>query len=430
MSPEEFYSIFLQHPQVCTDSRKITPGCLFFALKGEHFDGNRFVTEALRQGCSYAVVDDPAAAPGDRCIRVPDVLSFLQELAAYHRRQMPVPVLALTGTNGKTTTKELIYSVLAQERRVTVTTGNLNNHIGVPLTLLSALPGTELVVVEMGANHPGEILFLAGITQPTHGLITNIGKAHLAGFGSLEGVIRAKQELFDFIRTDKGYWFMNSDDEILAGMAGDYPSITYGTAPDASVRAIDKRKGVFLYPDLILPDHSHFSVQTHLTGQYNLYNLLAAATVGFHFGLSPESIRKGIEKYKPQNWRSQWINTGRNHLFLDAYNANPSSMHQSILTFFELDVPKKVLILGDMFELGTESQAEHRLVLNLIKKLGFRNVLLVGNEFSRLASEYGFDGFREREDLIIHLSKVRLQDSTVLIKGSRGMQLEKTVDYL
>ncbi len=430
MTPKEFYTIYLQHPQVSTDSRKTIPGCLFFALKGEKFDGNLFVADALDKGCRYAIVDDPAALRDDRCIRVPDVLVFLQELAACHREHLSIPVVALTGTNGKTTTKELIQSVLKREHRVVATPGNLNNHIGVPLTLLSAAPGTEILVVEMGANHPGEIRLLAEIARPTHGLITNIGKAHLAGFGTLEGVVRAKSELFEFIRESRGHWFLNTDDPLLKQMIGDYPAISYGTDQTAMVRGSESGRGMYLNPTLYLPDGSSFITKTNLTGSYNLCNVLASVAVGHHFGLSRESIRKGIEGYIPQNLRSQWIDTGRNRLFMDAYNANPSSMLQAIRVFHSLDLPGKVLILGDMFELGQEAESEHRAIINLLRDLNFISVYLVGPEFLKIASGSQMAFFPGMEDLIRELTFHPLKGRTILIKGSRGMQLEKIADYL
>lgn len=430
MTPKDFYTIYLQYPQVCTDSRKIIPGCLFFALKGDQFDGNQFVAEAFTKGCSHAVVDSPRAVINDRCFLVPDVLAFLQELASWHRSRLTVPVLALTGTNGKTTTKELIHSVLQQEKRTVATPGNLNNHIGVPLTILSAPADTEILVVEMGANHPGEIRFLTAIAKPTHGLITNIGKAHLEGFGTFEKIVHTKSELFEYIRETGGTWFSNSGDPVLNDVRGDYPTITYGTDSAALIMGSATGHGIQLDAEFRVPDHEGIPVRTNLTGTYNLNNLLAAVAVGFHFHVPPDRIKKGLEDYTPRNMRSEWMKTSHNSLFLDAYNANPSSMELAIRYFHSLDVAGKVLILGDMFELGAQAEHEHRAIIRLVSGLGFSRVYFVGREFSNIASEPHFAFFPDRNDLIAELSKNPIRGCTILIKGSRGMQLEKLVDHL
>ncbi len=430
MTAKEFYTIFLRNPQVCTDSRNITPGCLFFALTGESFNGNLFAADALTAGASCALVDDPSVVRGSEYILVKNVLEFLQELASFHRNQLTIPVLALTGTNGKTTTKELIHSVLKQQYRVVSTSGNLNNHIGVPLTLLSAGPETEILVVEMGANHQGEIAFLCNIARPTHGLITNVGKAHLEGFGSFEGVVRTKSELFGFVSHAGGTWFLNSDDEHLSVIAGDYPSITYGSTGTPSVRGFAESGGYQLTASVSMPDQSGFVAKTSLTGNYNLYNVLAAAAIGFQFGMSADKIRAGIEGYSPSNMRSQWKVTAGNRLLLDAYNANPSSMALAIRHFALLNLPKSVLILGDMFELGNESAAEHAEIIRLVRTFSFHAVYLAGKEFFNCAQGSGFRAFPDTEGLIAELQQNPLQGCTILIKGSRGMKLEKSLDYL
>jgi UDP-N-acetylmuramoyl-tripeptide--D-alanyl-D-alanine ligase len=427
---EEFYKTFLQYPQICTDSRKVTPGCLYFSLKGDHFDGNQFAGDALARGCRFAVVDDPDVAVGPDYVWVPDVLNFLQDLALYHRSQLSVPVIGLTGTNGKTTTKELIRSVLEQKFRVCATSGNHNNHIGVPLTLLSAGQMTEILIVEMGANHPGEIDFLCKIARPTIGLITNIGKAHLEGFGSFEGVVSTKNELYEWIRSNQGELFVNGDDPLLMKLAGDYPGHTYGTAGPVDIRGRSGHRDRYLTVEWQSDHERSGRIETHLTGGYNLPNILAAISIGCHFGLDPSQVKAGIESYIPDNMRSQWISTPRNTLFLDAYNANPSSMELALENFASLDLPHPVAILGDMFELGNHATAEH---LNIIRKagqLGFEKILLAGNEFYRLASGFPHEFFVDVTSLKEYLAERKLTGCNILIKGSRGMQLEQLVSYL
>ncbi len=431
MRPEDFYTTYLHHPQICTDSRKVIPGCLYFALRGDHFNGNQFAKDALLDGSSFVIVDDPLVVENDRYILVPDVLRFLQDLAAYHRNQLHIPVIGLTGTNGKTTTKELIISVLKQKYRVMGTSGNLNNHIGVPLTVLSAGQEDEILVVEMGANHPGEIAFLCEIAHPDFGLITNIGKAHLEGFGSYEGVIRTKNELYQSVIADHGRLFINSDDELLKSLAGDYPSMSYGTTEDPAIQGRAAGSGERLAVEWKTRGAQDFNrVISHLTGNYNLYNILAAISIGAFFGLTEEQIHAGIEAYVPANMRSQWIETGRNSLFLDAYNANPSSMELAIRHFAELKLPQPIVILGDMFELGAYSAEEHLAIIKLVEELALEKVIFVGKDFLAFSKESGFLFFLEvnllKEYLILH----PLTGCQVMIKGSRGMQLERLVELL
>jgi len=428
---EDFYKIFLQYPQICTDSRKILPGCLYFALKGDQFNGNLFAADALKKGCSFAVVDDPSVVTNERFILVPDVLGFLQDLARYHRSKLGIPVIGLTGTNGKTTTKELIHSVLKQKYRTVATQGNLNNHIGVPLTVLSAGPSAEILVVEMGANHPGEIAFLCEIAKPTCGLITNIGKAHLDGFGSFEGVVRAKNELYEWIKGSGGDLFVNQDDHLLCDLAGSYPFHSYGTHESAEICGIVPGNDLFLSLKWKSggEDVNSF-IKSQLTGSYNLYNILAAVLSGTHFGLTPEQIRTGIESYVPSNMRSQWVQTANNLLFLDAYNANPSSMELAIRHFASLNFPNPVLILGDMFELGSHAESEHRKIIGLVDQLDFRKVIFTGTEFHRLTCDSERLSFQNVNELIEFLTVNPIKGDHVLIKGSRGMQLEKIVSYL
>jgi len=427
---EDFYNIFLQHPQICTDSRKVFPGCLYFSLKGERFDGNAFAADALSKGCAYAIVDDPAVVADERYVLVPDVLTFLQELASYHRSQLSIPVIGLTGTNGKTTTKELIHSVLKQKFRTVATSGNLNNHIGVPITLLSANPETEILIVEMGANHPGEIAFLCHIARPTHGLITNIGKAHLEGFGSYEGVIRTKNELYSWIKSSNGQLFVNADDLLLNALVKDYPSVTYGilATADISGSALNKERNLSVVWKTTEGEPE--MVSTHLTGGYNLQNILAAISVGKYFGLSNDQIRAGIETYIPENMRSQWIQTDHNVLFLDAYNANPSSMELSIDHFASLMLPESVAILGDMFELGAYSAEEHLNIIKLAETKNFGKLLFAGPNFYAFRKEFPFLFFGDIVTLKAYLEQNQISGGHILIKGSRGMKLEQLVPYL
>lgn len=431
MKPEDFYKIFLQFPQICTDSRKVIPGCLYFALKGEQFDGNSFAADALSKGCSFAVIDDPGIVDDDRFVLVPDVLKFLQDLASYHRNNLSIPVIGLTGTNGKTTTKELIHSVLKQKYPVVATAGNHNNHIGVPLTLLRVGPETEIVIVEMGANHPGEIDFLCKIARPTLGLITNIGKAHLEGFGSFNGVVETKNELYSWIKNSQGELFVNDDDVLLKKLADDYPCFTYGMNEIADVSGSPVGRDNFLSVCWRSRGGKiNNLIDSHLSGSYNLYNILAAVLAGIHFGLNPEQIKAGIELYIPDNMRSQWVRTKDNFLFLDAYNANPSSMALAIEHFASLNLPHSVIILGDMFELGIHSEAEHLQIIKQTATLGFEKAIFAGKHFHGLASDLPYLFFESLNILQDYLAGNHLKECNILIKGSRGMQLEKLVAYL
>jgi UDP-N-acetylmuramoyl-tripeptide--D-alanyl-D-alanine ligase len=426
LNTEEFYSIYLRFPQICTDSRKSKPGCLYFALRGDLFDGNAFAADSLQAGCEFAVVDDPSVAVDDRYIVVRDVLAFLQELASYHRDNLTIPVLGLTGTNGKTTTKELIHSVLKQKFRVVATQGNLNNHIGVPLTVLEAEPETEILVVEMGANHPGEIASLCSIARPDWGLITNIGKAHLEGFGSFEGVIKTKNELYEWIRKSGGQLLLNGDDDLLVKLADKYPSFRYGTLGDPDVQGYASADGRNLAVGWkSRGDEGCTTILSNLTGGYNLYNILAAVSAGVCFGLDSNQINRGIASYVPENMRSQWIDTERNAVLLDAYNANPSSMEQALNHFAGLPVDGKVVVLGDMFELGDQSNAEHLRILDLASGLGFDKVFIAGTRFGQYSAEFPYLFFETTDDLDAYLKGHPVSGKTILIKGSRGMRMER-----
>lgn len=458
MKPEELYPYFLAHPMVTTDSRKIPAGSLFFALKGENFDGNRFAAAALEAGAAFAVVDDPAVVTGERFLLTRNVLETLQQLAAFHRQRLGIPILAITGTNGKTTTKELVSAVLARKFRVEYTRGNLNNHIGVPLTLLSMTGETEMGVVEMGANHPGEIAFLCHIARPDYGLITNVGKAHLEGFGSFEGVVRTKSELYRDLEERGGTIFINGANPWLTASAGEkLDRVFYGT-PDAfssdlpdsaggpgrrgdeagggEFRRSGSRvtgrpvgKGAFLEVEAWWQEEV-VRVATHLIGEYNLENVLAAMAVGRHFGVTGAGITAAIAEYVPANNRSQYIKKASNEVIMDAYNANPSSMMASVRNFIAMEHPLKMVILGDMFELGDSSQEEHQRIVDELA-LHFRGeVYLAGKYFSASRHPEGFLTFAGADELIACLRKQPPVDTLILVKGSRGMQLEKIVTLL
>ena len=423
------YRRFLENQVISTDSRKILPGSLFFALKGPTFNGNQFAASALEQGAAYAVVDEEEFAVDARFILVDDVLATLQALATHHRRQFDIPVIAITGTNGKTTTKELVHAVLSTTFRVTATSGNLNNHIGVPLTLLSITKETGIAVVEIGANHPGEIDQLCRIAEPEYGLITNIGKAHLEGFGGYEGVVRAKSELYRYLAGRGGKIFLNKDDDLLKELAGNLPAITYGSYP-ASAAWQDFTAEPFVKLILILGDKEKMPVATKLYGSYNLANILAAACTGHYFKVPAIKIAEAIAGYEPSINRSQVKETDRNLLIMDAYNANPSSMKQALLTFAETHYHRKALILGDMLELGDESDAEHEAILALAETMRFEEVYLVGPVFTRVNRKREFLCFQDVGLAGMWFEHHPLNGVAILLKGSRGMKLERLVELL
>ncbi len=432
MTTEDLYQLYKEHRVICTDSRNVTQGCLFFALKGESFDGNAFASKAIGEGAAFAVIDNPEFSKGEKYLLVDDVLQSLQQLALYHRLQLSVPVIAITGTNGKTTTKELFKSVLSQQYHTSATAGNLNNHIGVPLTLLSIDSTVEIAIVEMGANHQKEIEFLCTIARPTHGLITNVGKAHLEGFGGFEGVKKAKGELYEYLRNNGNTVFLNSDNSHLKEMYGAHSGeklILYGNGEGSVVN------GRIVENDPLLTVEWQYSgktytVKTHLTGAYNLENILAAIVTGLHFGLSPEQVNKGIRDYVPGNNRSQIVLKGSNTVICDYYNANPSSMHVALENLGSISAAKKVIILGDMFELGEEAAAEHKGVLEKAMTLNTVESIFIGPEFFRYRDDYKgrfFESVREAADAFAALN---IQDAVVLVKGSRGMKLEQLVSVL
>ena len=426
------YRIFLQSTGVTTDSRRCPAGSLFIALRGETFDGNAFAAQALKDGCTHAVIDNPAYLPeGDpRYLLVDDTLKALQALARHHRRTLGTPVIGITGTNGKTTTKELMAAVLSRKYALHYTQGNLNNHIGVPLTLLGLRPEHQLAVIEMGASHPGDIRELVDIAEPDYGLITNVGRAHLEGFGSFEGVIRTKGELFDFLREKGGATvFVHEDNPYLKEMAHDLKQVCYGT--QAGLYVSGQMTGNS--PCLALQwkaegDTEAHPVQTRLIGEYNLPNALAAITVGHYFHVTAEQIDQALERYAPHNNRSQLVRTTENTLIVDAYNANPTSMRAAIDNFHKMQAGHKMLILGDMRELGAESPALHQEIVDHLEACGFKDVVLVGTQFA--ATRHRYPTYPDAPALIAELHAHRPTGKTILIKGSNGMHLNTVAEEL
>jgi len=421
MNIVELYEIFKQYPSVQTDTRKLKKGDLFFALKGPNFNANAFAETALTNGAAYAIIDDPAYNTNTNMILVDDVLTTLQNLALFHRNQFTIPFIAITGSNGKTTTKELIHAVLSERYKTYTTYGNLNNHIGVPLTLLNIKNDAEMAVIEMGANHRGEIASYCVYARPDHGLITNVGKAHLEGFGGYEGVKKGKGELFDHLRSCRGTAFVMWDYDYLRLMSGGIQKkYTYGTG-DADVVGRIVESEPFLKFEV-----DGRMVSTQLVGSYNLPNALAAYAVGRFFEVPEDKIRKALENYAPSNSRSQLVEKNGNKIILDAYNANPSSMRAAIENFEKMSGENKVLILGAMAELGAESLAEHKGVIDLIKRYNWRNVVLVGGDFLKLDSP--FLKFNNSSEAAEWLRNEHLSDAYILVKGSRSMKMEKVVD--
>ncbi len=421
MEISALYQIYLSYPSVQTDTRKLKEGDIYFALKGPSFDGNTFALQALEAGAAYAVVDNPVYVPYDRCIVVPDVLDTLQQLARYHRMQFQIPFIAITGSNGKTTTKELITAVLSAKYKVYATEGNLNNHIGVPLTLLKIKNDAEFAVIEMGANHQKEIEGYCKIAMPTHGIITNSGKAHIEGFGGLEGVRKGKGELYDYIRATGGTIFRNTDLDYLEGMAtGIRMQVTYGSA-NATYIGRPILSGVFLKV-AVLTRHAEAVLDTQLVGAYNFPNVMVSAAVGLHFGIGIDTIKTAIAAYNPDNSRSQWLEKGGNRVILDAYNANPTSMEAAITNFAQMDLPHKMLWIGGMKEMGADEQLEHAALVALIGKYDWQDVLLVGPEFKTVQTVYKW--FADSAAAAEYIRQHRSANSSILIKGSRGSKME------
>lgn len=427
MEIAELYKCFMECGKVTTDSRNCPEGSMFIALKGETFNGNAFAAQALKQGCRYAVIDEPEYA-GEGIILVDNCLQALQQLANYHRRQLKTPVIGITGTNGKTTTKELISTVLSRKFNTLYTEGNFNNHIGVPLTLLRLTKEHEMAVVEMGANHPGEIKTLVHIAEPDYGIITNVGKAHLQGFGSFEGVIRTKGELYDFLRAKGGATiFIQNENPYLNGIAEGLTCVRYGQTAGLYVSGELISCSPFLSFRWTAEGVSH-EVNTHLIGSYNLDNMLAAAAIGRYFGVSDDDISSALASYLPHNNRSQLKETADNKLIVDAYNANPTSMMAALKNFRQVEAPHKMVILGDMKELGEASREEHQKVVDYLKECGFDRVVLVGPEFA--AATHSYQTFQHVDEVLADIRMHKPQGYYILIKGSNSMKLSQLPEYL
>lgn len=423
MNIAELYKIFQQHPSVRTDTRKLKQGDIFFALKGPNFNGNRFAKQALEVGAAYAVVDEDVDPSDNRLIRVADTLAALQELAHYHRRQFTIPFIGITGSNGKTTSKELIYAVLSSHYKTYTTQGNLNNHIGVPLTLLSVQPDAEMAVIEMGANHQKEIAGYCVYTEPTHGVITNCGKAHLEGFGGVEGVRKGKGELYDFLSVHDGTAFVYADYDYLQTMSRAVPHIVQYGQSQGQVQGQVQANEPFLEVTVTQGFAQPRTIKTQLVGDYNLPNILCAVVIGKYFSVPEEKIVAAIEQYAPSNSRSQLVQRGTNTIVLDAYNANPTSMKAAIENFAKIPADNKVLMLGGMMELGEQSVAEHEAIVQLIKQHPWKQVVLVGGDFSK--TDHGFTFFPDSATAAQWFTGQGFEHTHFLIKGSRSMQMEK-----
>jgi len=423
----ELYHYFLRAGKISTDTRNDVSGSIFFALSGANFNGNEYAKYALENGAILAVIDQKEYDLDDRYFFVEDSLETLQELARLHRSKMNCQVVGITGSNGKTTTKELIANVLTTERKISSTKGNLNNHIGVPLTILSIETNTEIAIVEMGANHKDEIALLCNIAQPQFGIITNIGKAHLEGFGSFDGVKEAKNELYDFLKSSNGLAFVNQNDPLLMDLSKELKRTTYGSNSKLFKAEIKKSKP-FLSISWEYNNHNYLC-KTNLFGQYNADNIYAAIATGLYFGISPEDVNNAIANYKANNNRSQLLKTETNLLILDAYNANPVSMSAAINYFTEYQPNNPWLVLGDMFELGNTSREEHKKIIDLLKESPFENILLVGKDFFSLRSNNSFVSFPNLQDADNYLAEHPIRNAEILVKGSRGIELEKLLKH-
>jgi UDP-N-acetylmuramoyl-tripeptide--D-alanyl-D-alanine ligase len=433
MQIEELYNLFLLFPKIGTDTRKDIKSSIFFCLSGENFNGNQFALKAIEYGASYAVVDDNNYWTDDsRFIKVKSSLETLQQLAAYHRKLFDIPTIGITGTNGKTTTKELITAVLSKKYSVTSTQGNFNNHIGVPLTLLQLNKQTEIAIIEMGANQPDEIESLCSLALPNFGIITNIGKAHLEGFGSQKVIKRTKLALYHSVDSQKGKLFVNFDDPTLKAEAQNLNYFSYGHDVEYDIHGIVSNEFPFLEILWGLKTKKNkFDIKSKLLGNYNFSNILAAISVGHYFGLSPENISDALENYEPKNNRSQFIKGVNNELILDAYNANPDSLSLAIASFEKDRHTNKAVIIGDMFELGKFAAQEHKSILNTLKTKSFKTIILVGSLFKKFEKEYPkFHFFENTNKLIEQINSLNINEMRILIKGSRGVKLELLKDYL
>ena len=423
---KELYSHYLKNPSISTDSRSIKKGDIFFALKGDNFDGNNFVFQAIEQGASLVVCDNKQIEKGDKILLCENSLTMLQNLATYHRKQLKTTIIGISGTNGKTTTKELIQVVLSKKFKTLATKGNLNNHIGVPLTLLSIPCDTEIAIVEMGANHVGEIGFLCDIAMPDLAILTNIGTAHIEGFGSRENIIKTKKELFDFVKNnscEKSHIFVNADDNALKDETfSKKTTYSLNTKADISAKACCENG----YAQILYKDNL---IASNLVGAYNAYNILASLTIGLHFGVELEQIKKAIEQYTPSNNRSQILKTNNNTLILDCYNANPSSCTSSIESFANMEANHKMVFMGAMKELGEVSIQEHKRVFDLLQSKGFERIVLIGEEY-RSVLEGKVEWYANSEEFKENLIKNKIEEATILIKGSRSTKMEVLKDVL
>lgn len=423
---EKIFQLFLRYPLISTDTRKVLPNSIYFALKGENFDGNAFAAEALDSGAKYAIIDNKEYKSKENIIVVDNVLNTLQELASNYRKYLEIPIIGITGTNGKTTTKELTNAVLSRKFKIIATQGNLNNHIGVPLTILGIPTETEMAIVEMGANHVGEIETLCNIASPDYGIITNVGKAHLEGFGSFENIIKTKTELYRSVKNTGKFIFVNSNNNILVDNSKDIKTEFYGGLKD---KVFGKVLNTFPYLSVELSiDGTLVSINSKLVGAYNLDNIVTAAAIGFYFGISADEIQFAIENYNPTNNRSQIIKTQNNTLIMDAYNANPTSMMVALQSFKDYEADNKVVILGDMLELGDESIEEHKKILDFAYSCCFDKMYFVGKIFEQINnSEQTFNNSNDLKDFLLNN---KLLNKNILIKGSRGIKLEKIVEVL
>lgn len=432
---ETLYQIYKQYPKVCTDTRKITPGCLFFALKGPNYDANLFAADAIEQGAAFAIVDNKDVVASNQFILVDDVLNILQQLATYHRKQLNIPVVAIVGSNGKTTTKELISAVLSTRKNILATPGNFNNHIGLPLTLLMLTEQHEIAVIEMGANHIGENALLCDIAAPDCGLITNNGMDHLEGFGSIEGVAKSNSELYYYLLKHGGTAFVNEQDETLMRMAGRLSKkITYaGVSSQQTSQAEICGVAQSLRPNIqfTVNGFETYPIQSHLSGQYNFDNIMAAVCVGLYFKLDMSDIAKGIASYVPSNNRSQMIELNNKKIFLDAYNANPSSMKAALENFAHMQGDSKLAILGDMYELGSYTTTEHEAMVLFALTLPLKEIWLVGEFFNAVQhTDARLKRFLDKEQLRLFIEQSKPQFDFIFMKGSRGVGLEKLVDVI
>lgn len=424
MNIEEIYKIYRQYPSIQTDSRKIEKDDIFFALKGPNFNGNQFAEQALNAGAAYVVADEFVGVEDERIIHVNDVLETLQQVAKFHREQFSIPFIAITGSNGKTTTKELLHAVLSTTYKTYTTKGNLNNHIGIPLTILKIKGDAEIAVIEMGANHQHEIEGYCQYAEPTHGLITNIGKAHLEGFGGEEGVKKGKGELFDYLKKNNGTIFVNTDDVAVFDLSKPISNLIFYGSKSEDANGIIVQNDPFI--EIKIEDKNPFTIQTNLVGSYNLPNVVAAVCVGKYFKIDVAKIKNAIENYHPSNSRSQLIRKDSNSIILDAYNANPGSMKAAIENFAKMKGDKKILLLGSMMELGTDSRKEHEAIISLIGQHKWNAVVLVGKNFNEIKNNY--INFENAEQAKGWLKDQKFENAQLLIKGSRSMQMEKVLE--